>query len=79
MTKSVPKLGLQVSKNPITDRGKKSKRGRLTLENNDGVFSTVENGDPAKDCLVTVFEDGALTKEYTYDEIRANGKDLSFV
>jgi len=60
-----------VSKNPITDRGKKSKRGRLTLENNDGVFSTVENGDPAKDCLVTVFEDGVLTKEYTYDEIRA--------
>lgn len=59
-----------VSKNPITDKGKKSKKGRLTLENNDGVWTTIENGDPAKDQLVTVFENGELVKEYSYDDIR---------
>lgn len=60
-----------VSKNPITDRGKKSKRGRLTLECNDGAWSTVENGDPAKDKLVTVFENGELVVDQLFADIRA--------
>ena len=44
--------GLQVNvfKQPITDLGKKSKKGRLTLECEDGKFTTVEEGkgDPKK-------------------------------
>jgi nicotinamide phosphoribosyltransferase len=59
-----------VSKNPITDRGKKSKRGRLTLENNDGVWATVENGDPAKDQMVTVYENGELIVDQKLEDIR---------
>ena len=39
-------------KDPITDPGKKSKKGKLTLEVNDGKFSTCEQGtgDPKKVC-----------------------------
>lgn len=39
-----------MSKNPITDPGKKSKKGRLTLELQNGEFTTVQegNGDPEK-------------------------------
>ena len=42
--------GVDVFKQPITDPGKTSKKGRLTLECNDGVFSTIQhgNGDPKK-------------------------------
>ena len=32
---------VMMSKNPITDPGKKSKEGLLTVECNDGVFSTI--------------------------------------
>eukprot|EP00038_Savillea_parva_P028937 m.67855 g.67855 ORF g.67855 m.67855 type:complete len:573 (+) comp8473_c0_seq1:64-1782(+) len=60
-----------VSKNPITDRGKKSKRGRLTLECNDGVWTTVENGDPARDQMKPVFQNGDLLIDYKYADIRA--------
>lgn len=59
-----------VSKDPITDKGKKSKRGRLTLENVGGTLKTIENGDPSKDELVTVFEDGELKVDQKYDDIR---------
>lgn len=40
-----------VCKNPSTDSGKRSKKGRLTLERTaDGEYKTVEEGkgDPAK-------------------------------
>ncbi|XP_065829024.1 nicotinamide phosphoribosyltransferase-like [Oscarella lobularis] len=64
--------GVNVFKTPITDTGKKSKKGRLTLEMRDGKYVTVEEGagNPEKDLLVTVFENGRLVKDYTFDEIR---------
>lgn len=63
---------VDVFKDPITDPGKKSKKGKLTLEYSNGVFTTVEsgNGDASKDYMITVFENGALVKEWTFDEIR---------
>lgn len=62
-----------VYKDPITDKGKKSKMGRLTLERVDGVLTTITEGkgDPAKDELVEVFRDGVVLKEYTFAEARA--------
>ena len=36
--------GVNVFKTPITDTGKKSKKGRLTLEMRDGKYVTVEEG-----------------------------------
>jgi nicotinamide phosphoribosyltransferase len=66
---------IDVHKSPATDMGKASKAGRLQLlKNRDtGNFETVLYNDVNKDRdnLVTVFETGVLTKEYTFDEIKA--------
>lgn len=59
-----------VQKNPITAPGKKSKKGRLTLEKSGNSFVTVENGDTAKDCLVKVFDNGDLVVDQNFAEIR---------
>ena len=64
-----------VFKDPITDPGKNSKKGRLALvEPNPGEFQTLEevNGDAfdSEDRLVTVFENGEVKKEYPFEEIR---------
>lgn len=62
-----------VWKNPSTDTSKRSKKGRLTLEKaEDGTFVTVQEGlgDPSKDLLKVVFENGRLLIDYTLDEIR---------
>ena len=66
-----------VFKDPITDPGKKSKKGRLTLERNaQGVLETITEGkgDPSKDILVELFRDGKILKEYTFAEIRQAAK-----
>merc|ERR1711967_166198 len=52
-----------VVKDPITDPGKRSKKGRLTLERDEaeGFITKVEgSGDAEKDVLVEVFRDGML-------------------
>lgn len=63
-----------VSKDPITDKGKKSKKGRLCLiRNENGDFETVPQTEEnlEKDILKTVFENGELLEEYHFDDIRA--------
>lgn len=55
--------GVDVQKDPVTDPGKKSKKGRLTVEKNaSGVIETISEGkgDPAKDMLKVVFKNGEL-------------------
>ena len=64
-----------VFKDPITDPGKNSKQGRLSLvEPQPGEFQTLENvGNPTlvgDDRLVTVFENGLIRKEYDLESIR---------
>ncbi|ETN79736.1 nicotinate phosphoribosyltransferase, (NAPRTase) family [Necator americanus] len=62
-----------VYKNPATDEGKRSKKGYLTLVRNEtGNLETVQEGlgDPNKDLLQTVFENGHLLVDWTLDEIR---------
>jgi len=64
---------VDVYKDPATDTGKRSKRGRLALVTDDGVnFKTVrlEEAEPNADILVEVYRDGEVTKEYTLAEIR---------
>lgn len=66
-----------VYKDPITDPGKKSKKGYLTLhKNEDGTFETKCDGnhDFENDILVTVFNNGDLVKEYNFDEIKERSK-----
>lgn len=66
--------GVNIYKEPITDLGKMSKKGRMTLERDDDngsfVTRTENTGDPKKDLLVTVFENGSLMEDYSFDEIR---------
>ncbi|XP_072181847.1 nicotinamide phosphoribosyltransferase-like [Diadema setosum] len=61
-----------VFKEPVTDPGKKSKKGRLSLQVENGRMVTIEEGkgDVHKDLLELVFENGELVKEHTFDEIR---------
>lgn len=60
----------------LTPSFKKSKQGRLKLvKNEDGTYRTVTSRDAdfdtVKDELVTVFENGKILVEYTFEEIRA--------
>ncbi len=56
----------------ITGSFKKSKGGRLKLVKLNGTFKTVNEDEfpELKDELVTVFENGEVTTEYTFEEIR---------
>lgn len=62
-----------VFKNP-KDASKASKRGRLKLVREDGEFRTVREEAPGEDELVTVFENGELVREWTFDEVRARAE-----
>jgi nicotinamide phosphoribosyltransferase len=65
---------VDVYKDPVTDSGKRSKRGRVTLyQNRDGSYrSGVEDWE--KSALVTVFENGELKNELTFEQVRANSR-----
>jgi nicotinamide phosphoribosyltransferase len=72
-----------VYKDPVTDSGKRSKRGRVTLwQSGREYFSSVDKpktwtdygvGD-ATEVLEEVYRDGVLVKEITFDEVRANAR-----
>ena len=70
---------IDIFKDPITDPGKKSKKGKVTTyysEEKDIFFTDSvginfgEKYSDAKDILELVYENGKLLKEYTLDEIR---------
>ena len=77
---------IDVYKDPITDKGKQSKRGRMTLlrHREYGNYKTVPvSADAASladidkpagfdDAMVTVWENGRLLHDWTFDAIRAN-------
>jgi nicotinamide phosphoribosyltransferase len=61
-----------VYKDPITDKGKRSKKGLLDLVRNDvGEFVTVQGFSPAS-VLRTRYYGGTVVSELTFDEVRAN-------
>jgi nicotinamide phosphoribosyltransferase len=70
--------GQSVARDPITDPGKRNKPRRLKLiKDNDGNYRTMnseqhtESYETSDDQLVTVFENGKLLREYSFDTIRA--------
>lgn len=70
--------GRAVAKDPVTDRGKRNKPGRLKLiKTQDDKFRTVSCTDHpdeyanGEDQLVTVFENGQILHEYSLETIRA--------
>jgi nicotinamide phosphoribosyltransferase len=78
----------EVFKDPVTDPGKASKRGRLTLARHraHGTFRTVALPDGAneadaatlgrgwEDAMETVWENGALIRDWRFDEVRARSE-----
>jgi nicotinamide phosphoribosyltransferase len=64
---------IDVFKNPITDTGKRSKKGRLKLiRDNLGNYTTVRKAGGIVDILETVFVNGILIRDMTFDEVRKN-------
>jgi nicotinamide phosphoribosyltransferase len=66
---------VEVYKQPITDKEKSSKRGRLDLILEDGNYETVKLGSPDQiaaenSVLRTVFEDGEILVDDNLEEIR---------
>ncbi|MFV0246380.1 MAG: nicotinate phosphoribosyltransferase [Mycoplasmatales bacterium] len=61
-----------VYKDPVTDQGKKSKRGVLDLIKEDGEFKTVLYHKDNESELITYYENGKLLFEQTLDEIKDN-------
>lgn len=62
---------VRVQKDPVTDSGKRSKAGRVTLyKDANGFRSGVEDWEPS--ALVEVFRDGKLLNEISFDEVRQN-------
>lgn len=73
---------VDVYKDPITDAGKKSKKGRMVLVKEDGAYRTVTTADPdydevqLLDALRPVYMDGMILSPQTFPDIRdrANGR-----
>lgn len=63
-----------VYKDPITDHGKKSKKGRLKLVKENNLYKTVSEADAGQDELQLVFENGVVKKQYTFEEVKENSK-----
>jgi len=75
---------VNVQKDPITSSGKKSKKGRLKLHKSGDSFMTISSANETKaqfsgyaDCLETVFLNGKLVKETTFEEIRNRLKNAN--
>ena len=66
-----------VFKRPVTDSGKNSKEGRLALFKGPSGYETateeyVNRSRGRTNILQTVFENGAIVKEYTFREVKEN-------
>jgi nicotinamide phosphoribosyltransferase len=66
---------IDVSKNPVTDPGKRSKAGRLMLQTRGGEYRTIVQPAPESDgwsdALEVVWEKGDLIRDQTFAEVRA--------
>jgi nicotinamide phosphoribosyltransferase len=60
---------VEVFKQPVTDSGKTSKKGRLSLVLKNGVLTTVKGQSP-EDLLQVVYENGCIVKTENFDDIR---------
>jgi nicotinamide phosphoribosyltransferase len=71
-----------VYKDPITDTGKRSKRGRVTLWESGGEYQSsvtmpmgwTDKGMKWNHVLEEVYRDGEVKKTWTFDEVRANAR-----
>ena len=62
---------IDVFKDPVTDKGKRSKKGQLALVDRDGELKTVSmNKGMTQNILVPVFKNGAVLKRYSLKSVR---------
>jgi len=61
---------IDVFKNPETDPGKVSKKGKLKLIKTEKCYETVQQHEPGDDLLKLVFLNGEIMNEVTFDDIR---------
>jgi len=64
-----------VYKDPVTDREKRSKKGRLAvIEPEPGVHKTIPEAElgSQKNILETVYRNGKLIREFSFEEVREN-------
>lgn len=65
-------VAVPVYKDPVTDKGKVSKKGRLTLvKERSGRLVTLAEGQGSAqdDLLVEVYRDGAMVREWAWKEV----------
>lgn len=71
---------VEVFKDPVTDHGKRSKKGRLDLvmrlEKGKQTLTTVQ-GEAFGSLLKPVFENGKILREFTLEEVRRNCRETS--
>lgn len=75
-------IWVDVFKDPVTDPGKKSKKGRVQLWKSGDEYESVvdqpqrwtDKGLSWEPVLKTVFENGNLYNQLTFDEVRANAR-----
>lgn len=58
-----------IMKDPITDQGKKSYKGFVYVSKQGGKYVT-SNQETSENLLTTVFKDGKIIKDYTWEEIK---------
>ena len=68
---------IAVYKDPITDPGKRSKKGRLALMQRNGIYATVPEQEsvPEDNLLRTVYENGTILLEDSLETIRNRSMD----
>lgn len=62
-----------VFKDPVTDHGKKSKKGRLKLVYENGQYQTKALHEEGEDILQTVFKNGVILREIDFLGVKENG------
>lgn len=65
---------VEVYKQPATDDGKTSKRGRMSLVEREGELRTVPGADAAGDLLAEVFVDGEIRRRQDLADIRGRAR-----
>lgn len=64
----------EVFKDPITDHGKLSKKGRMKLVFENNTYQTKSLDESGEDILETVFENGEILKEIGFNQIKLYSK-----
>jgi nicotinamide phosphoribosyltransferase len=66
---------VNIYKDPVTDPGKRSKKGLMQLIKDEGIYMTLDERTERQEGLgelVTVFKNGEIFESYSIEEVRAN-------